>query len=62
VVDRVMSAGPAKDVRPGPAPTKPAEVLLEPPEGTIEGSALGSYGEVVIFVRDPSLSAGAVSG
>jgi hypothetical protein len=37
-------------------------VLLEPPEGTIEGSALGSYGEVVIFVRDPSLSAGAVSG
>jgi hypothetical protein len=36
-------------------PTKPAEVLLEPPEGMIEGSALGSYGEIVIFVRDPSL-------
>lgn len=38
-------------------PTKPSEVLLGPPEGTIEDTALGSYGEVVVFVRDPSLPA-----
>ncbi len=38
-------------------PTKPAEVLLVPPEGTIESTALGSHGEIVVFVNDASLGA-----
>jgi len=38
-------------------PTKPAGILLEPPEGTIEEASLGGYGEIVISVDDPALGA-----
>lgn len=38
-------------------PTRPAEPLVEPPVGTIESTALGSHGEVVVFVTDPAFGA-----
>lgn len=36
-------------------PTKPAEPLTVPPQGTIESTAVGSHGEVVVFVDDPAM-------
>lgn len=38
-------------------PTRPAEPLTSPPAGTIESSALGSHGEVIVFVADPAFGA-----